>query len=189
MLAEFQKQMDTTRSCTSINPWDESYYAGLLKARTYGLNAGVRLRARILLSSSLFEEWLGNSCWLSGWCKYRSIVVTFELESGFDLFKWNFEAQVHRVSELCVWNELLFGRWIVEIHVLQFVDEAGCGILLSCRTMHWSLENNVPFFIWSYVWASTFSSWRSMASSRTKDVPATFFWGISVHDFITWARR
>ena len=43
MLAEFSKQVDTSRSGTSINPWDEAYYAGLLKARTYDLNAGVSL--------------------------------------------------------------------------------------------------------------------------------------------------
>lgn len=40
-LAEFSKQVDTSCSSTSINAWDESYYAGLLKARTYDLNAGV----------------------------------------------------------------------------------------------------------------------------------------------------
>lgn len=41
MLADFQKQVDTGRSDGVVNAWDEPYFAGLLKAKTHDLNAGV----------------------------------------------------------------------------------------------------------------------------------------------------
>lgn len=41
MLADFQKQVDTGRSDSVVNAWDEPYFAGLLKAKTHDLNAGV----------------------------------------------------------------------------------------------------------------------------------------------------
>lgn len=63
ILAEFQKQVDTGRSDDVVNPWDESYYAGLLKSRTHDLNAAVVasyfpveqcLEALRIMSGSLF---------------------------------------------------------------------------------------------------------------------------------------
>lgn len=40
MLEKFGQELEG-RSFKGLNPWDEAYYTGLMKARSFGLNAKV----------------------------------------------------------------------------------------------------------------------------------------------------